>query len=286
MGTSTQLVENAHAVADAQVIKSFAPQPSKHLQSEAAKVPKNGMGLAKAQITGEVLAPSELENIVHAIENLEELEAKKLVDKLRESAEFTFFELGGVLSVIRDHGWYAPYGSFPEFCEGHGIHYRKAMYFVSIYNRLVEAKVPSDDVKEIGWTKLRILAPVLTPDNAVWWLSLAKEQTATQLGETIKAHKQGATKLLEDHSSSKITIKTFKLHDDQKATVEAAIEKAKEQLGASSDTAAFELICLDFLGNVLPSLKDQIQAAGPDAAAAALKEVFPHVGIQLEQSAC
>ena len=43
-------------------------------------------------------------------------------------------------------------------------------------------------------------------------------------------------------------IKTFKFHDDQVKTIDAAIEKAKATSGTSVDSAALELICLDYVG--------------------------------------
>ena len=44
------------------------------------------------------------------------------------------------------------------------------------------------------------------------------------------------------------TVKTFKFHDAQVKTVDAAIEKAKATSGTSSDSAALELICLHYVG--------------------------------------
>jgi hypothetical protein len=43
-------------------------------------------------------------------------------------------------------------------------------------------------------------------------------------------------------------IKAYKLHEDEAKTVDAAIKKAKATSGTSVDSAALELICLDYLG--------------------------------------
>jgi hypothetical protein len=41
-------------------------------------------------------------------------------------------------------------------------------------------------------------------------------------------------------------IRNFKFHGDQVKTIDAAIEKAKATSGRSVDSAALELICLDY----------------------------------------
>jgi hypothetical protein len=96
-----------------------------------------------------------------------------------------------------------PYANFREFVEKkHGIHYRKALYWIEIYKRLVEAEVPWEKVKNIGWTKLKDLAPVLTKENVDSWVKVAEEQTALQLVETVKAAvAANSPKAIEDQTS-------------------------------------------------------------------------------------
>ena len=55
--------------------------------------------------------------------------------------------------------------------------------------------------------------------------------------------------------------KAYKLHEDQAKTVEAALEKAKATSGASVDSAALELICLDYLGG--QTLQERLAVLGP-----------------------
>lgn len=57
--------------------------------------------------------------------------------------------------------------------------------------------------------------------------------------------------------ASKVT-KTFKLNPDQKETIEAAIEKAKEKSNTTVDTVALEYVCLEYLSNKQLSLDQQI----------------------------
>ena len=62
-------------------------------------------------------------------------------------------------------------------------------------------------------------------------------------------------------------IKTFKFHDDQVKTIDAAIEKAKATSGTSVDSAALELICLDYVGG--QTLQERLAVLGPEVLAPA-----------------
>ena len=148
-----------------------------------------------------------LADLVHEIENMKEKQALELVGTLAEQTEVTFFKLGGVLSVIQANGWFAPYNSFREFVEKkHGIHYRKAVYWTDIYNKLAEAKVPWDKVKYIGWTKLKEIAGVITTDNVDEWVKIAKENNTISLIETVKAHLNSDKQVaLEDQTKKNVT---------------------------------------------------------------------------------
>ena len=60
-------------------------------------------------------------------------------------------------------------------------------------------------------------------------------------------------------------LKTYKLHEDQAKTIDAAIEKAKATSGTSVDSAALDLISLDYLGG--QTLQERLAVLGPEALA-------------------
>lgn len=239
---------------------------------------------AKSAATGTIEVPGEdvLSDLVHEIETMKEDEARHMVASLNNETEMTLFKLGGVLSLIQANGWYQPYASFREYVEKDvGMHYRKATYWSAIYNHLAESKVPWEKVKGIGWTKLKEIAEVLTIENVDDWVKIASQQTTLQLIETVKAHKQkDSPKAIEDQTSKTVTTKTFKVHEDQKETIEAAIAKAKEDSGTPHDTAALEFICLDFMNS--QSMAKKLQTMGLEAALDALEKAFPNTNISVE----
>lgn len=275
--------------------------PAKTSKSKKGKSSGTEVSTEVAKIVhGEIVSDDLIVDIVHTVENLKEKEARDLVIQLREGAEFTFFKLGGVLSIIQANGWFEPYGSFRDYVEKeHGINYRRAMYWIAIYNGIVESGVPWSKVKHLGWTKLKEIVPVLTTENVNHWVKIAEQQTTLQLIETVKNSQKkneieggGA-----EQQAKTVTTKTFKVHDDQKATIEAAIEKAKGVSQTSADTVALEYICLDYLNGVSSKVVDvdvkavfkaKLEKHQGDAEEAlkeifaALETVFPKVNLTVE----
>ena len=84
-------------------------------------------------------------------------------------------------------------------------------------------------------------------------------------------------------TTAEVTTMTFKLHPDQRATIEAALAKAKAELPTEYDTVAVENICLGYLsgssGTVQapPSLADAMKAAGYSQVLAVFETLWPEV---------
>jgi hypothetical protein len=254
-----------------------------------------GKKAAKVKITDETV--DAIASVAKSIENLSKDAAYAAIPALLDDVNLNYFKLGGVLSVIRDNKWWHDqYGEIPfmEFLEKHfGLHYRKAMYLIQIYNDLIESGVKWDQVKEIGWTKLKEISSIITPDNVVEWVELAKVLNTIQLAERVSAAKaqtlETSGKIPEDapdvsvSSTSKIS---FKVHEDQKATIELAISKAKGEAGTEYDSVALEAICLNYLSGgktTKPkSLTEILSTHGPEEVLKAFEKVWPAIDITVE----
>lgn len=256
-------------------------EPSK----EVATTKKASTPKAVKVLTGEVLGPDAISDIVQEIENLTEKQAKQAVGLLTEATDLNEFKLGGVLSKVAQSKWYEPHASMREYIENEtAVGYRKGMYLIGVYNDLVKSGVPYDKVKHLGWTKLKEIARVLTKENMDEWIAIAEKQNTTTLIETVKnaVKAKAGNPALTDETSKTVTTKTFKVHDDQKATIEAAIAKAKETVGTTVDTVALEAICLDYLGGTTKGIKDQLQKAGLEKALEMFAEAYPNVNLNAE----
>lgn len=234
-------------------------------------------------VNGEVMEPDAIASMVQQIENMKEADAKAAVVKLADAGEIAQFKLGGVLALIQSHGWYKPYASFREYVEQDiGMHYRKATYWVGIYNCLIEANIPWEKVKKVGWTKLKEIAEVLTVENVDHWVKTALANNTITLIDIVKAYKQqkAGVKSIEGETTKEVTTMTFKVHAGQKETIKAAIDKAKSDSGTTVDTMALEYICADFLGGM--SMTSRLTTIGMEAAFAAIETAFPNVKLSAE----
>jgi hypothetical protein len=185
------------------------------------------------------------------VEPLSKEKAFALVEELIAEGGMNDFRLGGALAVIHDkckagdHEWLDGCKSFRDIC-GKRVkyHYRKAMYLIDIYKHLVEQQIPWEQVKHLGWSKLRVLAAkkVLTKKNAAAWVSKAEKLTVEELQNEVNGGE--ATGKTEPS-----TIK-FKF-DDQKETHKAVMAKAKDQLGTEVPEVAYHVLGQMWLGNAI-----------------------------------
>lgn len=284
---TTKTVESA-AVADSGTASPVPTEAEGATVTKTKAVPAEKASVAVSDKTDLIVSTA------HDIENMKQDKALALVPRLLDNIENDYFKLGGVLSLIQSQGWFQDkgYETFRAFVESElGMQYRKSMYLIGIYNNLVQAGVPWDKVKSLGWTKLNELAPILALDNVDDWVSLAEESTVLQLREAIKEAQAGTSadggKPNPDAAADKTTTTmTFKVHTDQKATIREALDKAKHQSGTDVDTVALENMCIDFLGGKVKtgaSLLELMKAKDISEVLEALNEAFPLVSIAAVQ---
>lgn len=273
------------------VKKNTAPAAKAKAEVEEVAQTEQAEAVEKVEVEGAQDIQVEDDLIVKTakeVETLKEDKAFKMVPQLLNNIDHDYFKLGGVLAVIQSNGWFMDKGfeNFRSFVESEcGMAYRKSMYLIQIYNGLVESGVKWEQVKHLGWTKLKELAGILTPDNVDEWVGLAENMTVLQLQEHIKEVSSGSSAKSEKESvddAKKTTTITFKVHADQKDTIKEALEKCKHETGTEADSVAIEHICLDFLGGEsklakVPTLKELMSGKSPEEVLEAFGEVFPDV---------
>jgi len=229
----------------------------------------------------------------HKLENLKKDKAYKMVRDLIDQAEFTYFQLGGVLSTIHANGWFTDegYENFKSFVQTEfGIEYRTAMHWISIYNGLVESGVAWDKVKHLGWSKLKELANILTPDSVEEWVKAAEKMTVLQLQEYIKPKQAGTLPAGEDGepATPEVSSLSFKVHKDQREVIMSAIEKAKNEAKTEYPAVALEAVCMQFLNSGQPAaavpagLKDAMQGSTWEEVLEYFEELWPNVHLTVE----
>ena len=169
-GTDEPAAENAQTD-----VQPEAKAETKALAKVKAAPKSKDVAIANPAKEGDIVGADAIIDTVHMIEKLNQAKAKALLSDLRENNDFASFRIGGVLSKYNKEQWYKPdYETFRAFVEGeHGMNYRKAMYFIEIYESLAESGVPWEKVKDLGWTKVKELASILTLENVDQWVETA-----------------------------------------------------------------------------------------------------------------
>lgn len=269
-------------------------EPMEPEQAEPAPVTKASpkpKQKVKAAEPEEVTDEDLIVKTVHEIETMKASKAFGLVPQLLDNIDHDYFRLGGVLASIQANGWFMDKGheTFRAFVESEcGLPYRKSMYFIEIYNGLVESGVSWDQVKHLGWTKLSKLANILSTENVGEWVQVADSLTVLQLVAHIAASTKGENSTNSPEKVEKvsdITTMTFKLHTDQKTTIREALDKAKHETGTEFDAVALEAMALDFLGGEsklksIPSLKEMMTGKSAEEVLETFGEVFPEITLE------
>lgn len=240
--------------------------------------------------------PQEADLIVETAKEINALDketAFEVVPSLIDSVDFSYFKLGGVLSAIQDNDWWneeAP--TFRSFIEDNfGLHYRKGMYLIKIYDGLVEAEIPWHKVSGLGWTKLKELADILTQENCDEWVAKAESMSTLNLIDAVKAFKSGelSTDGTTDPDSSGVSTITFKVHPDQKETIKEAVEQAMEDSDTEFKGVALEAICMNFLAGGSTkeapkplSLQGTMEKHTAEQILEAFEAIFPEINLTAE----
>lgn len=251
------------------------------------------MNATAIEVTKDIV--QEIDLIVETVSEIEGMtkeDAFLMVPILIESVDFSYFKLGGILSAIQDNDWWIDEASsFKEFIpEQFGLHYRKAMYLIKIYDGLVEAEIPWSKVSGLGWTKLKELADILTQANVDEWVEKAHNLSVLQLIAAVKAFNTGGllTDGTIDPDTSGVATITFKVHPDQKETIKQAIEQALEESDTEFKGVALEAICLNYLAGGSTKVPKSLSLSGTmekytvEQVLDAFEVVFPEVPLTAE----
>ena len=230
----------------------------------------------------------------YEVENLTKASAIKLAPELIDSSGMNDFKLGGVLLKIQEEKWWDDdkqnYESFKDYIEcGLGMAYRKSMYLINIFEKLVEAGVKWSQVRSIGWSKLRFIVDLINKDNVDEWVERANSMNSLEIQSYIQAMKASESSGGDEPALevTKVSTITFKVHPDQKEIIKEAISKKKEEVGTKFDAVALEHMAIDIVegklgkpkaakvtkSNVVKYLKD----LGAEAAGELIVDLYPEL---------
>jgi hypothetical protein len=192
----------------------------------------------------------EIAKVIAAVDKINSrAAAEESIRDLLDQNGFNKFKLGGFLLKLRmnPEWWNDSYSTYSAYVEStFGFSSEKAARAIRLYKKLLILGLPWSAFAGIGWIKVDILLRIVTKENVAEWVEKAKAMNALSLRATIQQqlqHPAPAGALASD-------VKTFtlKLHPDQKEIIDAAVEKAKQEVPTGVDAVAFTAIAQSYLG--------------------------------------
>lgn len=227
--------------------------PPKGKKSKTAKAAKN-----KPTDGASAKAADDVDPIVSFAQKIEAVKARadieEIIRDLTDETEKNDFMIGGALARVQENKeWWSEsgYESFKDYVETATplSSYRKGMYCIELYKKIITLDVPYLAFGGLGWSKIIPLMKIVNKDNLAEWVEKAKDMTVLALEANI-AEELGNAKKVGDKSSGQpaTTTMTFKLHHDQKEIVEDAIKEAMKQVPTEAKTVALEAIAQSYMG--------------------------------------
>ena len=179
--------------------------------------------VSAANPSQEVWQPTKLDKIVEAVADLttEEAALSRLDELLIEEVE-NAFEIGAVLSKMKDEKWFSGHMSFEEFCKArYGFSRSRAYKLLAIYRVLNKLQIPWDDVKKVGSAKLHLLcaraiSKKFDPDDFSAHVESAKSKTFLELKSDLQgASPKGSNTKAKDDGKSEHAAAATEPNDDQ-----------------------------------------------------------------------
>ena len=258
-----------------------AEEAEQKAEKGVATVPPADTVTITSPLTG-TYVDGDFETIASEVAGLDAENSKKNLMEAQGRMEFEHIRIGALLSHIQSSQHYTTlgYNNMREFLAAETtMDYRKGTYLVSNYNKVRDLGIKPSELEGVTWSALRHIVPILSETNYKEWLDAARSLTHIALIAEVRqavTAEQGALPAPKDEDGKpKPIAKQFNLWPDQKATVDAAIEKAKVSGNLDSPAAALEVIAASFTGK--PVGTNTLAAVMPDMSDDGLKKQFSKI---------
>ena len=165
--------------------------------------------------------------------------------QLKARLDECYYELGGLLREIFHQQYYLELGyhHFDDYLqETLEFSTRKAFYLMGIWEKANELNIPPKKLRRIGWTKMKEVVRVATPEDLAVWLARAEKLTTQELQALIQGKK--------DEEAPKPF--TLYFYQAQREVFERALEIAGLMTGSESKGYQAEMIAAEFLATYDP----------------------------------
>jgi hypothetical protein len=168
---------------------------------------------------------------------------QKWIDRLGELVKLqhqVYLDMGEALKEVRARTSSYEYA---EILTRLGLSYRRARYFIILYETAERLEITREDSLQLGWTKFSIIAPILTASNKDAWVETARATTVLELRALVR-------KALGEIDGGEIGV-SFVLTKNQEARLFNALVQAgavQHGCGLLFKGEALDVIISDWLG--------------------------------------
>jgi hypothetical protein len=184
------------------------------------------------------------------------------IEKIKKEMGKHFLELGLLLSEVQDNKWWARvgYGSLSEYIQDElGFSPRKGYDLIQI-SKVWTKILPPDDLEDtaaIGWSKMKILCPVINDENIKDWEALATNLTFRQLVEQVQRNKKDDKESIAEEAKEESKRYTFVQKGEMIKMADRALEIAQQMTDNDNPAYLFHCICTEFVATYEPQVTPQ-----------------------------
>lgn len=201
------------------------------------------------------------------------IEVRQQAKDIRLNMERAYFDLAELIHIIVSNDYFHAYGyetiwAYVE--EELDIKKRTAQYLISIYEFLTKLKEDKyiaevEELKTIGWTKVKELVSVADGSNIAYWIDQAKECSSRQLEDLRKEYvasqngeegAEGSTTAPKD--VDKKTSYSIKFYSENFTVFNDALELAKEKTGKEDKETLMVAMASAFVASESEDLDERL----------------------------
>jgi hypothetical protein len=174
-------------------------------------------------------------------------DVRKQIKDVMAAVDEDHMSLAALLAEAYNKKYWEEWGfeDFKLYCADElDVQWRKAYYFVDIWNKVEEFNLDVKEVQKVGWTKMKEIATVITKRNYKGLMKKAQSMNAKDFIDEVRVLR---TKQKGKDPRPVTTTINLKANEDEAKTILEAISEAKKLTESANDTVALEMICSDWL---------------------------------------
>lgn len=198
---------------------------------------------------------------VDSLKAMRDSDLRALAKKRARKYKDVWWDLAKTVYVVRVMRHYTRWGyaSFSDYAQMElGLDIRSVQYWVRIFDKFhLKIGIPEDDIKEISWSKLKVILGVANKKNATKWLAKAQEHKKTDLENIVHEYTKG----LSPKNSGLVRFGvSCTVEERELFEVAMGIARKLVKPDVEREGQFLEFVCAEFLKDNVFMFQDEIPA--------------------------